>query len=44
MPPQDRIRISADYCYGEKCAEPPTLAESKDAAENMDYYDSVKDA
>ncbi|GMT34010.1 hypothetical protein PFISCL1PPCAC_25307 [Pristionchus fissidentatus] len=40
---QDRIRISADYCYGAKCAAPPTLAESKDAA-SIDYYDSVKDA
>ena len=37
---QDRIRISADFCYGNKCSE-VNVAESKDA-ENLDYYDTVK--
>ncbi|CAI4226922.1 unnamed protein product [Auanema sp. JU1783] len=34
----DRIRISADYCYGDKCKS--SLAENKDA--NIDYYDVVQ--
>ncbi|EYB87432.1 hypothetical protein Y032_0263g602 [Ancylostoma ceylanicum] len=36
---KDRIRISADYCYGDSCRT-ATVAESKDNA--IDYYDVVQ--
>ncbi|WKY14624.1 hypothetical protein Q1695_000283 [Nippostrongylus brasiliensis] len=36
---KDRIRISADYCYGETCRK-ATLAENTDNA--IDYYDVVQ--
>lgn len=36
---KDRIRISADYCYGDTCRT-ATVAESKDNA--IDYYDVVQ--
>ncbi|KHJ99622.1 hypothetical protein OESDEN_00393 [Oesophagostomum dentatum] len=36
---KDRIRISADYCYGDACRT-ATVAENKDNA--IDYYDVVQ--
>ncbi|PAV80910.1 hypothetical protein WR25_06905 [Diploscapter pachys] len=36
---EGRIRISTDFCFGEKCKAPIPISEQKD--NNADYYDSV---